>query len=228
VPVTTSNVTISPTGLITAQLNGNGTVWAKAVSVQDPTVKDSMLVTISGQRIPVTSLTVSTLGNVPPVINTATGSLQMVATILPANTTNPAVTWSIIPVTGSANISSTGVVTPLNDGTVWAKAVSQDNNALKDSMLVTISGQWGNSRLEGIQIYPNPVTSEIHLKYLKNHLKTNLRIIDMSGRVVYWEVLAPNALRQEKTINLERFPAGMYIIRFSGGIIYTSFKIIKL
>ncbi|HET6994379.1 MAG TPA: T9SS type A sorting domain-containing protein, partial [Chitinophagaceae bacterium] len=216
VPVTTSNATISGTGLITAQLNGNGTVWAKAVSVQDPTIKDSMLVTISGQHVPATGLTVSTLGNVPAAITTATGSLQMLATILPANATNPGVTWSVIPVTGSANISSTGVVTPLNDGTVWVKAVSQDNNALKDSMLVTISGQWGNSRLEGIQIYPNPATSEIHLKYLKNHYKTNLRIIDMSGRVVYWEVLAPNALRREKTINLEKFPAGMYIIRFSG------------
>jgi len=228
VPATTSNVIISATGLITGQANGNGTVWAKAISVQDNTIMDSMLVTISNQYIPVTSLKVSTLNNAAPAINTSTGSLQMVAIILPADATNPGVTWSIVPVTGSASISSTGLITPSDNGTVWAKAVSLDNAAIKDSMLITLSGQWADSWLTGIRIYPNPTTKEIHLKLLKNHYSTNMRIIDMSGRTVYWEVLPANALRTEKVINLERLPRGMYIIRFSGGIIYTSFKILKL
>ncbi len=222
----TGMATINAAGLVTAQTNG--TVWARAVAVQDTMVKDSMLITISGQVIPATGLVVSTLNNVPPVIASANGILQMVATIIPANATYKDVTWSIVPVTGDASISSTGLVTPLADGTVWAKAVSVAYPNLKDSMLITMSAQWANSFLTGIQIYPIPTADELHIKLFKNHKKTNMRIVDMSGRVVYWEVLAANALRKEKVISLKGLPAGMYILRFSGGVIYTSFKIMKL
>jgi hypothetical protein len=118
-------------------------------------------------------------------------------------------------------------VTPVNDGKVWAKAVSNAYPNLKDSMLITINGQWTNNFLTGIQIYPIPTSDELHLKLFRNHRQTNMRIVDMSGRVVYWEVLAPNALRTEKVISLKHLPAGLYILRFSGGVIYTSFKIEK-
>lgn len=225
IPVT-GMATINAGGLVTAQ--ANGTVWAKAVSVQDNTVKDSMLITISGQVVPATGLIVRTLNNALPVIASASSTLQMEAIITPANATYQDVTWSIVPVTGQATISTTGLVTPVNDGTVWAKAVSIAYPNLKDSMLITISGQWANNSLTGIQIYPVPTRDELHIKLLKNHNQTNMRIVDMSGRVVYWEVLAPNALRTEKVISLKHLQAGLYILRFSGGDIYTSFKIEKL
>lgn len=224
VPVTGA-ATINTSGLVTAQ--ANGTVWAKAVSVQDNSVKDSMLITISGQIVPATGLVVRTLNNVPPAIGSTNSMLQMVAIITPPNATYQDVTWSIVPVTGQATISATGLVTPVDDGTVWAKAVSVAYPNLKDSMLITISGQWTTNFLTGIQIYPIPTSDELHLKLFKNHRKTNMRIVDMSGRVVYWEVLAPNALRTEKVISLKHLPAGLYILRFSGGVIYTSFKIEK-
>jgi hypothetical protein len=130
---------INTGGLVTA--SANGTVWAKAVAVQDNTVSDSVLITISGQAIVnVTSIAVSTLGGVPALINTNNGSLQMIATLLPANA-NQAVTWSIVPVTGTANSNSSGLVTANTNGTVWAKAVSVQNAAMKDSVLITISNQ---------------------------------------------------------------------------------------
>lgn len=134
----TGAATISTTGLVTAQ--SNGTVWAKAVSVQDANFKDSLLLTLSNQIVPITSLTVTTQGSVPATINTLAGTLQMEATILPA-TANQAVTWSIVPGTGNANISTTGLVTALGNGTVWAKAVSIQNTAMRDSMEITISNQ---------------------------------------------------------------------------------------
>lgn len=227
VPVTT-NPTISATGLVTPSVGGNGTAWAKAVSVVDNTVKDSMLITISGQIVPVLGLKVSVLGNAAPAIEGITSSLQMVATITPANATDPSVTWSIVPVTGKATITPTGLVSPVDDGTVWAKAVSVAYPNIKDSMLINISGQWTNNILSGIKIYPNPATTELHLKLFKNHKQTLMRIVDMSGKVVYSEWLAPNALRTEKVINVASWAPGMYIIRFEAGVIWTSFKIMKL
>lgn len=130
--------TINASGLITAV--SNGTVWAKAVSVFDNSKKDSMLITISNQLVPITSLTVTTLNNVPAEITTDGGTLQMVATILPANA-DQSVSWSIVPVTGAATISASGLVTAQADGIVWAKAISVQDNSKSDSVEITISNQ---------------------------------------------------------------------------------------
>jgi len=137
----TGTATISSGGLVTA--TGNGTVWAKAISVQDNTVRDSLQLTLSGQgpTVPVTSLTVTTQGNLAANINTNGGTLQMVATISPANATNQNVTWSIVPGTGTATINSSGLVTALTNGTVHAKAVSVANSNAKDSVQITITNQ---------------------------------------------------------------------------------------
>jgi len=83
---------------------------------------------------------VTTLGGVPATITFGGGTLQLVATIFPA-TANQNVNWSINPVTGNASITTSGLVTGIADGTVWAKAVSVQDITMKDSILITISGQ---------------------------------------------------------------------------------------
>ena len=85
-------------------------------------------------------LDVTTQGNVPAVITTPGGTLQMVATVFPS-TAGQSVTWSIVPGTGGATISATGLVTANLDGTVYAKAVAVQDITVKDSLLITISGQ---------------------------------------------------------------------------------------
>lgn len=137
VPVT-GDASISAGGLVTAIANGS--VWAKAVSVYDNSKKDSMLITISNQIVPITDLIVSTQNNVAAEINIDGGSLQMMATIIPV-IANQAVNWSIVAGTGTATINASGLVTALSNGTVWAKAVSVDDNTKKDSLLITITNQ---------------------------------------------------------------------------------------
>ena len=225
VPVT-GNGTISGSGVVTARTNG--TVWARAVSLVDNKMKDSILITISNQTIVATGLKVSTLNGVRPEIHTSIDNLQMIATFTPANATFQNVTWHLTPVTGKATISATGLVSPIDNGTVWATAVSVEYPNLKDSMLITINGQRADQILSGMIVYPVPTRDVVHLKLLKNHLPTRMIVVDMKGCIVYDEMLAENALRQEKTINVAGLAAGMYIIRFQGGRIYTSFKIMKL
>ncbi|WP_300660142.1 GEVED domain-containing protein, partial [Fluviicola sp.] len=88
----------------------------------------------------VTSIDVVTENNVPATITTNAGTLQAEAIILPAGAIQN-VTWSILNVTGTATISTSGLVTAHTNGTVWAKAVSTQNTAIMDSILITISGQ---------------------------------------------------------------------------------------
>lgn len=99
----------------------------------------------------VNQVTVSTQGNVAPAINTDNGTLQMTATILPA-TASQDVTWSIVPGTGTATISATGVITAQTNGTIWAKAVSVANIYKKDSLEITLTNQSASVSADSIVI----------------------------------------------------------------------------
>lgn len=83
---------------------------------------------------------VATQGNVPATITTPGGTLQMVDTVFPS-TANQNVTWSIVTGTGNASISTGGLVTAIANGTVYAKAIAVQDITVKDSLLITISGQ---------------------------------------------------------------------------------------
>ena len=214
----TGAATISPTGLVTAQSNGN--VWAKAVSVQDPAFSDSMEITISNQIVPITDLTVSTQGGVPAEISVNAGTLQMEATILPA-TASQAVTWSLIPGTGAGTISPTGLVTAQSNGNVWAKAVSVQDPAFSDSLEITITNQGigiaGHSTSAGLRIYPNPVVDHtlfVELSGIQLESGAELTLVEVAtGRV----------LKSQK-ITMTRFPVdlngltpGVYSLRWNNG-----------
>ncbi len=86
------------------------------------------------------AVTVATENNVPAEITTDMGTLQMTAIVTPGVFTQQ-VSWSIVPVSGYASVSEGGLVTALENGTVYAKAVSVINPDKSDSMLITISSQ---------------------------------------------------------------------------------------
>jgi hypothetical protein len=174
-----------------------------------------MLITISNQFVAVTSLIVRTIGSVAATITVNGGTLPLQAIISPANATNPAVTWSIVPGTGTASISGSGVVTAISNGTVWGKAVSVSNPALKDSILITITNQGagGNGRM---LVYPVPNRGTLFLKSGEDHPAFTLDIIDGAGRKVYQKAIAANALRSAISLNLSFLPGGFYTMQFTG------------
>ncbi len=90
--------------------------------------------------LPIESITVTTVDDVPAVIDTYQGTLQVESTLLPA-WYDQSVTWSITTATGNASIDQTGTITAIADGIVYAKAVSVVDNNFMDSLLITISNQ---------------------------------------------------------------------------------------
>lgn len=74
-------------------------------------------------------------------ITTDKGILQMTASVTPINATNKNVTWSVVNVTGSATISSTGLLKAINNGTVIVKATANDGSGKFGEIEITISGQ---------------------------------------------------------------------------------------
>jgi uncharacterized protein YjdB len=134
----TGQASINASGQVTAI--ANGTVTAKATANDGSGVTGNLTITISGQVIPVTGITVTGAGGIS-TITTDNGTLQLIATLSPENATNKSVTWSIQNETGQASISASGKVTAIANGTVTAKATANDGSSVAGNLTITISGQ---------------------------------------------------------------------------------------
>jgi uncharacterized protein YjdB len=134
----TGQASISASGMVTAI--ANGTVTARATANDGSGVYGTLSLTISNQVIPVTGITVSGAGGAN-TITTDNGTLQLTATVTPANASNKAVTWSIQNGTGQASVSASGMVTAIANGTVTARATANDGSGVYGTLTITISNQ---------------------------------------------------------------------------------------
>ncbi|MFM9837456.1 MAG: Ig-like domain-containing protein [Cyclobacteriaceae bacterium] len=134
----TGSASINTSGLLTAVTNG--TVTVKATANDASGVNGTLQITISNQIVLVNSITVTGAGNAT-TISIVNGTLQMIAAVLPANATNSAVTWTVIPGTGAATISASGLLTAVGNGTVTVKATAIDGSLINGTILITLSGQ---------------------------------------------------------------------------------------
>ncbi len=129
---------ISPSGLVTALDNGTATV--RATANDGSGVYGSITISISNQIVPVTNITVTAAGGLNS-ISLNGGSLQLTSTVLPSNATNKTVTWSISSGADKARISSSGLVTALDNGSVIARATANDGSAIYGALMITITNQ---------------------------------------------------------------------------------------
>ena len=118
----------------------NGTATARATANDGSGVYGTLTITISNQVIPVTSITVTGAGGAT-LITVIGGTLQLSAAILPSNATNKTVTWSISSGSDKASVSSSGLVTALDNGTVVARATANDGSGVFGTLTITISNQ---------------------------------------------------------------------------------------
>lgn len=211
----TGAASISATGLVTAQ--ADGTVWAKAVSVGDSTIMDSLQIALSNQLVPVTGVVVTVLMGAP-TIPTQRGTLQMAAVVLPANA-NQDVTWSIVPGTGTATITTSGLIAALTDGTVWAKAVSVTDLTKIDSLEITITNQTiglHDHRVNPLLLYPNPVDNGVFTLSVPQELATKtaeVSIFSTNGK----RMLATHLIGTSQRFDVQNWPAGTYVLRYEAG-----------
>jgi uncharacterized protein YjdB len=205
----TGSATIDANGLLTATTDGTVTVTATANDASGQTA--TMVVTISNQTavVLVSSITIQGAASAN-TITTAGGTLQMSATVLPANADDGTYTWSVANGTGSATIDATGLLTATTDGTVTVTATANDASGQIATMVVTISNQTtgvNELSLQKVNIYPNPVQNELFIE-IENQTINQLEVIDFSGRIVK-SVFNNNV----KSINVSELNQGMYILK---------------
>ncbi len=134
----TGQATINSSGVVTAV--SNGTVTARATANDGSGVSGQLIITISGQVIPVSSISVTGAGGASTITQDK-GTLALTATVTPANATNKTVTWSIANGTGQATINSSGVVTAVSNGSVVARATANDGSGIFGEITITINNQ---------------------------------------------------------------------------------------
>jgi len=165
----------------------------------------------------VTSITTQGQGGVS-VITVDDGTLQIEATILPANATDNTYTWSVTNGTGSATIDANGLLTAITNGIVTVTATANDGTTQTGSTDITLSNQTTVGLIEKnntISSYPNPVKNQLSILGLNKNEAITIYSID--GTVHNLDID-----RSENTLTINTSPllSGVYFVK-------TSVKIIK-
>ncbi|MCK5068195.1 MAG: Ig-like domain-containing protein, partial [Bacteroidales bacterium] len=134
VVIGTGSASISLEGLLTGGLPGRVDVIAMAMDGTG--MGDTLALTIAAPEVPVTGITVTAAGGVTAVDEGNT--LQFSAAVMPVDASYPVVAWSVVNSTGSASITSGGLVTALTTGTVDVVATAADGSGVSDSFSLTI------------------------------------------------------------------------------------------
>ena len=132
----TGTATISGSGLLSATTVGTVTVKATANDGSGIVGTKEIMVT-SLAVTPVSSITVSAAGGVSSVEKGKT--LQMGASVLPADAADKTVTWSVVNGTGAATISNSGLLSATAVGAVTVKATANDGSGVSGSKNISIS-----------------------------------------------------------------------------------------
>lgn len=145
----TGSATIDSNGLLTGVTAG--TVTVKATASDGSKVSGTKEITVGTTQIqvPVTSISVNSETGIFK-ITTDGGTLQMTESVLPTTASDQDIEWAVENRTGSATISSTGLVTAVSNGTITVQAKAKDNSGIVGSKTITISGQSAKIPVESI------------------------------------------------------------------------------
>jgi uncharacterized protein YjdB len=205
----TGTAAISSEGLLTAMLAG--TVDVVATAEDGSGVSQSYAINITSSAILVTDISILSAGAVRVMDEEET--LQFSATILPENASNPSITWSVNPSTGSATINQNGLLTAVSEGAVLVMASSQDGSAVSSNFALNINGPNGVFDGRGnspIMLYPNPSAGKFYLEAGTLTLD-KLEVYSMTGILVREWVPDPGKQRME--IDLSDQHPGAFFIR---------------
>jgi uncharacterized protein YjdB len=193
--------TVDANGVVTATANGTVTVRATAA---DGTVYGEITVTITGQVIAVTAITVTVENDAEPTITTQGGTLQLIATVTPADATVTDVTWSITEGADFATVDTNGVVTAIANGTVTVRATAADGTVYGE-IEVTINLTMGLGDVTALRfsIYPNPTTGILNIS--ANSAVKDVMVYNMLGQ----QVLHGN----QNQVNLQVAEQGVYSVQ---------------
>ncbi len=147
-------------------------------------------------------------------ISMEAGTLQMVANVFPTNADDQSITWSITAGEELAEISSSGMLSALDNGTVTVTATANDGSGVTGSADILISNQ-PNAVAEignklNVSVFPNPTNGLV--KISANEVISSIEVYDIIGR----KQLSKTTL-QSNMLDLSGLAEGQYILKITSG-----------
>lgn len=214
-----SVATVSAMGTVTAKAGGQAKIIVKTV---DGGFADTCTVTVKAPIVPVEPDTVHVTGvELPITADTLQigDTLALIATVLPDTATIQACTW-FSSNQEVASVSETGVVKALTVGETTITVSTLDGGFTADCKIIvraipvvdTVIGG-DTTAIQNLQplalsVYPNPTTSDFHIKIAEPAL---LEVFTITGHMVFQK----QATAGVHTFAPER--SGLYLIRLTSG-----------
>ncbi|MEN8156637.1 MAG: Ig-like domain-containing protein [Bacteroidota bacterium] len=195
--------TIDQDGLLTILKDGVVTVTATAEDGSGVTGTKDITVTI---KILVMRLAIGSDAN---EIRGLGNTMQMIATVTPANASDLTVTWSVDD-EAIATIDAAGMLTAVAAGTVNVTAAANDESGVTKTKAIDIIDNTavGTVSANQLKLYPNPAGSTL---YIDNASQIErVAIIDMTGQLI--KQISNNSGAKLR-IDTEAFASGLYLIR---------------
>jgi uncharacterized protein YjdB len=197
-------------GVVTAVVAGTATI---TVTTADGNKTATCTVTVnSTATIAVSSVT---LNQTSATLNVG-GTLTLTPTVLPANATNKAVTWSSSN-SAIATVTDNGTVIALTTGTAVIIATTQDGGKVATCTVTVTQQATGVEAAEVslVSMYPNPVTNgelRVDLSTDNEQWTMNnggIEIYSLSGTLVSRHTTAG----ETTTIDVSQLAKGVYLVK---------------
>ena len=175
---------ISELGLVSAL--SNGIVRAVAIANDESSITDTFEIALTNQEILIESINITSEGGVSE-IDSYHGALQLGTNIIPKDASDTTVSWSIVNLSGVAEVSGSGLVTAISNGIVKVVARANDESSITDTFNIILSNQ-------GILVESLFVTSEGDVNVIDSYrgtlqLGTYVLPKNATDTTINWRVL---------------------------------------
>ena len=177
----TGTADITANGLVTAELPG--TVQVIASAMDGSGISDAFSLIITAPQVPITSIELTAAGGITELESGQT--VQFSANILPANASNKNLLWSVSSISGTASISSQGLLFAGDPGEVEVLASSRDGSGVTGSYILNILP--GTVEVLSINVYSEGNVTVVEEGNMLQ-LYATINPSNASNKEVFWHV----------------------------------------
>ena len=187
--------TITQEGVLTVKdINIDGVVKVRVTMKNDINIADEIVVPVEGFVVKASSITVSTQES-DAVITPSQTSLHLQVTVLPVNTTDKSIVWTLVSGGDLVTLSSEGLLSAngsKKNGTVVVRAIAKDGSEAYGELSVTVKNFV--VEVSSVVIHATEETVELTPTQRELHLGVIILPEDATNKSVVWSIIENNTL----------------------------------